>query len=412
MMISVDEAVARIATATKPLEAVSVAIDESRGLVLAESVSSDRDVPAFDKSMVDGYAVTDSDLAAEASSGGTVELYVLEEVTAGATPTQTLTPGATTRIMTGAPLPPGTGAVVMIERSTAAGELVVLDVTGVVPGDNVMLRGSLQRAGAEALAAGARLGSAQIGLLAELGHAVVRTVPRPRVAVLATGNELVPAGEVPGDGQIRNSNGPMLTAAVDECGGAAIDLGIARDERDDLRQRIEHGLEADVLLLSGGVSAGVLDLVPEVLAELGVREVFHKVQLKPGKPLWFGVHGFAGHDFGTRSGGTLVFGLPGNPVSSFVCFLLFVRPAIARLAGRADTRRTRARLVDAFTRRRDRPTYHPAVLDESSTTSTVRLARWRGSADLAAFAEANCLAVLPVGDEVIAADTVIDVVRS
>jgi molybdenum cofactor synthesis domain-containing protein len=209
------------------------------------------------------------------------------------------------------------------------------------------------------LQSGKVLRAIEIGLLAEVGHETVHIIPTPRVAVLATGNELVPAGSVPGPGQIRNSNGPLLEGLVSQAGGMSIPLGIARDEPADLQGHIELGLERDILLLSGGVSAGVLDLVPQVLAELGVEQIFHKVNLKPGKPLWFGVkrHPEQGRQ-------TLVFGLPGNPVSGLVCFELFVRPAIEKLSGREPRGlpRVTAILTQEHKQRGDRPTYWPAQL--------------------------------------------------
>ena len=194
----------------------------------------------------------------------------------------------------------------------------------------------------------------EIGILAEIGHAVVVVQPRPKVAVLATGNELVAANETPAAGQIRNSNGPMLVAAIARSGGAAIELPVARDERQALGRLIAAGLDADVLLLCGGVSAGKFDLVPDALAELGVDQVFHKVALRPGKPLWFGVKK-------SDQRQVLVFGLPGNPVSSLVCFELFARPAIAALAGRgfAAAPPVAATLVARFSIQR-RPSVPPA----------------------------------------------------
>ena len=202
-----------------------------------------------------------------------------------------------------------------------------LQQTDLPPGQNILPVGSSLRAGDVVLRAVRILRPIEIAILAEIGRAVATVQPRPRVAILPTGNELVPVGEKPGQGQIRNSNGPMLLAAAARAGAEAIELGIARDDRERLKQWIEQGLAADVLVLSGGVSAGAFDLVPEVLSELGVEQVFHKVALRPGKPLWFGVK-----DDGERR--VLVFGLPGNPVSSFVCFELFARPAIAALSGR------------------------------------------------------------------------------
>jgi molybdopterin molybdotransferase len=213
--------------------------------------------------------------------------------------------------------------------------------------------------------------------------------------VLSTGNELVPADQTPAAGQIRNSNSPMLAACVRKACAVPLELGIARDERDELRRLIERGLAADVLVLSGGVSAGVLDLVPGVLAELGVEQVFHKVRLKPGKPLWFGVLACAP----PRQRATLVFGLPGNPVSSLVCFELFVRPAIQQLSGRtAATPIKTARLAAEFQHRGERPTYQPAQFCEHAQGAIAKPLFWQGSADLRTLAAANCLIRFPAGD--------------
>jgi molybdopterin molybdotransferase len=273
------------------------------------------------------------------------------------------------------------------------------------------------RRGETVLRSGQELRASDLGLLAEVGRDRVTVIPRPTVAIISTGNELVPAAHLPGPGQIRNSNGPMLAALVQSAGAAPRDLGIVRDELDDLRRVIAQGLQADVLVLSGGVSAGVLDLVPRVLAEAGVQQVFHKVNLKPGKPLWFGAKGNA--EFGMRnsecgdgSSGipnsefriphskTLVFGLPGNPASTLVCFELFVRPALRRLAGHVEVRPpVMARLDAHFNHRGNRPTYHPGRLEQAPNGAGVVPVRWQGSADLRALALANCLIHFPAGDQ-------------
>jgi molybdopterin molybdotransferase len=215
----------------------------------------------------------------------------------------------------------------------------------------------------------------------------------------------------------------MLTAAVRLCGAQPIELGIVRDEPPSLRERLAQGLEADLLVVSGGVSAGDLDLVPEVLAELGVEAVFHKVRLKPGKPLWFGIRrgerpDASGSD-ASGSAETLVFGLPGNPVSSFVCFEIFVRPAIARLAGQDPSAKLcsrPARLTSQFVHRGDRPTFHPALLETAlletghgQASSSVAPLRWAGSADLRGMAAANALIMFPAGDRTFAVGELVDV---
>lgn len=255
-----------------------------------------------------------------------------------------------------------------------------------------MRRASSMACGQRVLTAGRALRGIELGILAEVGRTTVLTVPRPTLAVLATGNELVPSQTVPAAGQIRNSNGPLLLAIAQAAGAVPIDLGIARDEADALRSRIERGLECDVLVVSGGVSAGVLDLVPGVLAAVGVRQEFHKVNLKPGKPLWFGTY--------ARPNGTaLVFGLPGNPVSSLVCFELFVRPAIGQLSGRGNNglAEVAATLTVDYQHHGERPTYHPARLFDRDGEPAVEPLRWQGSGDLRTLAQANSLACFPMG---------------
>jgi molybdopterin molybdotransferase len=391
-MISVADALALVLRHAATIEPAAVRVSQALGLVLAEEVASDGDSPAWDKAMVDGYAVRAGDL-----SEGRGQFVVLEEVVAGSVPTKTVLPGTATRVMTGAPVPPGCDAVVMVERTmlvdngTACGRVEIDD--RVKPGQNILRRGSVLRRGQIVLQPGKLLRAMEIGLLSELGRTAVTVIPRPRVAILSTGNEIVCPDRVPGPGQIRNSNGPMLAAAVLAQGAEAVELGIARDEIGPLRERIAEGLESDILVLSGGVSAGVLDLVPRVLAELQVEQVFHKVRLKPGKPLWFGVSR-------GRPRGCLVFGLPGNPVSSLVCFALFVQPAIGSLAGKAATgiTPTAGRLAHEFAHRGDRPTYHPAICRQGNDGAEIELLRWQGSADLFGLSRANALAIFPEGD--------------
>ncbi|HEY1599017.1 MAG TPA: gephyrin-like molybdotransferase Glp [Pirellulales bacterium] len=420
-MITVAEALAHVRDRAKANPARQVPLAAALGLVLADDVASDIDSPPYDKSIVDGYAVIADDLR-----GGKAHLTILEEVVAGAVPTARVVPGTATRIMTGAPLPAGANAVVMIERTEVVrtdikrdelprheikhhdesplGQVVICDA-GIGVGRNILRRGTAMRTGDMVLRRGVRLRPSEIGLLAEVGRAVVTVVPRPTVAILATGNELVEPNEIPSAGQIRNSNGPLLAALVSQAGGDPIVLPVARDDEADLREKISAGLAHDMLVLSGGVSAGVLDLVPRVLAELGAQQIFHKVRLKPGKPLWFGIA-----PRGDRR--TLIFGLPGNPVSSFVCSELFMRPAIEQLAGRegAGLRRVRARLEAEHAQRGDRQTYLPGVLCTSRDAQPgVRLVDWQGSADLRGLAAATVLIEFAPGERQYAAGELVDI---
>src|SRR5262245_21528328 len=391
-MLSVAEALHHVLEHARARPSGEVALVDAVGLVLAEDVTSDIDSPPHTKSMVDGYAVRSADLVE-----GRARLIVTEEITDGAVPQHAVVSGHAARILTGAPLPDGADSVVMIELTGMSGSSVEIQDASFRAGQNVIPRGQSLRQGEIVLQRGIELGQAEIGLLAEVGRSRVQAIGPVRVAILSTGNELVPADEKPGGGQIRNSNGPLLTAACCRAAAIPIDLGIARDDIDELHRLISAGLENDVLVISGGVSAGVLDLVPRALADLGVRQVFHKIRLKPGKPLWFGV----AHSTLPTAHSALVFGLPGNPVSSLVCFELFVKPAIARIAGRhweAPHATQSAKLTREFQHRGDRPTYHPARLVSSLDERLVEPLGWKGSADIRGFVGANALVVFPSGE--------------
>jgi molybdopterin molybdotransferase len=321
---------------------------------------------------------------------------ILEEITAGSAPLHAVRSGTASRIMTGAPLPDGADAVVMIEKSTLDGAnlRVCLHVEHVAPEQNVMRRAASIRKGMSVLDAGHLLRSVDIGLACEVGCTHAAVYRSPSVAVLATGDELVDAATKPGHAQIRNSNGPMLLSMARTLGCEAVDLGICRDEVAPLLESVQQGLNSDVLILSGGVSAGVLDLVPAVFQKVGIRQVFHKVRLKPGKPLWFGVGEVNGRK-------TLVFGLPGNPVGSLVCFELFVRAAVRKMRGiePATEPLHAARLTREHRQLGDRPTFFPANAKSSEDGHLqVTPVAWQGSADQSAVAAANCLAFFPPGD--------------
>jgi molybdopterin molybdotransferase len=384
-MLSVADAEAIVLEHARLLPPVSVPLTaETLGQVLAEEIASDLDMPPYDKALMDGFAVRAADVC-----DGRATLAVIDEVTAGQTPRRPVGPGQATRIMTGAPIPPGADAVVMVERTQPAGDgQVRIDDKPPEPGQNILPRGREMRRGDVVLSAGTVLRPQELGLLAGVGRTSALLHPRPEVAVLSTGDELVEAGQVPGPGQIRNGNGPMLLAHVQRAGGRPRSLGIARDTVESLHALLAEGLRASVLVLSGGVSAGKLDLVPDGLRALGVEAHFHKVAMKPGKPVFFGTRG-----------STLVFGLPGNPVSTLVCFELFVRPALRRLLGLAPgPNLVIAALARDFPYHSDRPTYYPVRMELTESGWRVDPVPWFGSPDLRGLLPANAFAVFPAGE--------------
>jgi molybdopterin molybdotransferase len=388
-LLSVAEAQAIILGQVQALPALDMSLSAAAlGLVLAEDVVSDLDMPPYDKALMDGYAVR----SADAQTPGP-ELTVIEDVTAGKVPQRPVGPGQATRIMTGAPIPQGADAVVMIERTQAVSEKRVRLSEPARPGQNVLPRAREMRRGDVVLRSGTRLRPQEFGVLAMCGRATIRVQPPPRVAIVPTGDEIVAIEQTPGPGQIRNSNGFMLLAQVTRTGAAPIAPGIGRDTVASLQALITEGLQANVLVLSGGVSAGKLDLVPDVLTQLGVHTFFHKVAMKPGKPMLFGVKKHEGRP------PTSVFGLPGNPVSSLVCFELFVRPAIRKMmALEPGPRFVQATLAEDFPYRSDRPTYHPARLESLDDGWRVRMVPWFGSADLRGLTASNAFALVPAGD--------------
>jgi molybdopterin molybdotransferase len=390
-MLSVADAQALVLEKTRPLHPSATPLTPyALGLVLAEDVASDRDAPPFDKALMDGYAVRAADVP-----DGKGTLTIIEEITAGRLPQKPLGAGQASRIMTGAAIPNGADAVVIVERTQLYGDHVRIEDRACEPGQNILRRGREMRRDEVVLKPGAVLRPQEMGLLASVGRTSVQAHPAPVVAVLATGDELVDAGSSPGPGQIRNSNGPMLLAQVCRAGGQPRCLGIARDRRDELSKLIAEGLSSHVLVLSGGVSAGKLDLVPGVLQELGVQSHFHHVRMKPGKPVFFGTKAH------TDRSATLVFGLPGNPVSSLVCFELFVRPALRKLAGHAEPgpRWVQAALSEDFRHRSDRPTYHPAQLAMGPQGWRVRPQKWFGSSDLRGLLSGNALVLFSAGEQ-------------
>ncbi len=399
-MIDLAEALALVESTAAPLPPRRQRLLEAVGRRLAAGIVADCDSPPWDRAMMDGFAVRNADFAGAA--GSAVELDVVVDLAAGDVTQLVVRDGCCARIMTGAPLPPGAEAVVPVEcaidgtGSSHAGSRVRLVDPRFRVGQHVGRQGAAFRRGQEVLASGVELRAAEVGLAAEAGATHVVAEPRVRVAILQTGSELVECDREPAFGQTRNSNGPMLAAAVSLLGGEPIPLGIAADKPEAIRAAVAQGLAADILLLSGGVSAGDLDLVPEIFRQCGVEKVFHKVRLKPGKPVWFGRLVRGGGE-----AGTLVFGLPGNPASSLVCFELFVRPALRILAGRPRDEwhlpRSTAVLTAATKAAPDRPVYLPCRIGRVDGELTATPLPWTGSSDLLGLADARGLIALPAG---------------
>jgi molybdopterin molybdotransferase len=375
----VQEQIGRLAS-TPAVETVD--LEAADGRVLAEPVKADRDYPPFHRSARDGFAVIAADV-----SRTPARLRLIGQTRAGEPSRFHLKPGETVEIMTGAPGPEGANAVVMVEYSRREGDYVTLE-QGVPAGRNLIFRGSEVRVGSPVLAAGTVLTYRQIALLASVGQARVPVYRKPRVAILSTGDEVVPLDATPEPFQIRNSNAYSLAAQVSRRGGEAVLLPISPDQVGRTRELIEQGLQSDLLLLSGGVSMGKYDVVEQVLQGLGTEFFITQVAIQPGKPLVFG-----------RAGSKPVFGLPGNPISTMVTFEVFARIALERLAGRPDSPLpfVQARLGSDFQHKPVLTRFLPAVLAGEHGEATVNPVKWQGSGDLVAAAQANCYLVAAAG---------------
>jgi molybdopterin molybdotransferase len=376
-LISVADAIGIIDAVPVTARVARVQLHEAQGRRVASDVIADRDYPPFNKSLMDGYAVRSADVAA-----APVELRVVGEIAAGGALAHPIHPGETVAIMTGAPLPPGADGVVPVENTVRTGDRVRID-NGEAPDRFVMRRGGDCRAGDVVLKAGATLDAAQLAVAASVGAAEVDVFVRPRVAVLSTGDELVTIDQTPGASQIRNSNNLMLAALLTRFGCDVTDMGIARDEPDVIRESLRQGLGFDALVVSGGMSMGQYDYVPRMLLELGVDLRITKLRIKPGKPFVFGVN---------ENPRSFVFGLPGNPVSSFVCCMRLSSRLLLRMGG-ADglERRLSARLTDALAPNGVREFYQPAILKADAITPL----KWNGSADIYTLAKANAMIIRP-----------------
>ena len=423
-----------------PPQIEEILLLQGLGRALAEPVVADRDFPPFPRATRDGFAVRADDVAS-----GMSLLRVVGQVRAGDTYDLPVASGEAVEIMTGAAVPVGADAVVMVEYTKRKTSEVkykghegtqreesedteaipdddhVLDIAGhekprpeekrteefveigrtVIAGENVVSAGAEARAGQELLPQGVRLGSAQIALAAAAGKASVKVYRKPHVAILSTGDELVEVAEKPGPSQIRNSNSYSLAAMVTECGGEPVQLPIAPDEEGKLTELIQEGLKADMLLLSGGVSMGKFDLVEQALRGLGAEFFFTGAMIQPGKPVVFG-----------EVGKVAFFGLPGNPVSVMVTFELFARQMVEALSGAEPSRlkSAKAKLRKDFKTKTGLTRFLPAMLEGGLYDPEVEVVQWQGSGDMLAAARANCYLVVPPDREKLAKGEMVTVV--
>ncbi|MBF8260125.1 MAG: Molybdopterin molybdenumtransferase [Actinobacteria bacterium] len=392
-MLTYEEARGRILDRVSPLGVERVPLDAAAGRTLAGEVRAPGDLPPWDNSAMDGYAVRSEDCRGEAV------LPIAGYQTAGGPDAAAVPKGCAVRIMTGSPVPGGCDAVVPFEEAEERDGSIRVPAP-VRPRQHIRFRGEDVREGAQVLSDGTVLRPPQVSLLASFGRAMVPVYRKPRVAVLSTGDELVELGEPLDHGKIVNSNSHALAAAIADAGGDPLLLGIARDEREDLRAKLSAGLDADVLVTSAGVSAGDRDLVREVLAELGIEDVFWKVLIKPGGPMAFGL-----------SGATPVFSLPGNPVSSLITFEVFVRPALRKMTGSPHPVKppVKATLAEPVNKKPGKTHFLRVMIESGEEGYVARTAGDQNTGILRTLALADGIAVLPLERTTFAAGEKVDV---
>ncbi len=399
-MITFEEALSKILDQCRPLPAERVSLSDSLNRVLARDVHAADDLPPFDASAADGYAVRTADLQ-EASAEHPVTLHLRDTVAAGSQKEVTLEEGATARILTGAPLPSGADCVIMQEFvDTRPGE-VIFRAPGLW-GDNIRRRGSELPAGALVLRAGLPVSPAGVAMLATLGLEQIHVHRRPRMAVTATGSELVPPGQPLLPGQIRDSNSFGLAAAAKALGLETVRVNSIPDNPELIESELKRCLdEADVVVISGGVSVGDRDYVKDVASSLGVQQVFWRISMKPGKPNFFGVRE-----------GKFLFGLPGNPVAALLSFHLLVRPAIARLMGLTDVLplRIAATLGSELRKKHGRTEFVRALLTKEDQQWITRPLHAQNSNMISGLAQATALIVFPLDAEYLAAGEIVEVI--
>ncbi|MCF6154091.1 MAG: molybdopterin molybdotransferase MoeA [Candidatus Brocadia sp.] len=395
-MISVDTAIKIVADTVEPLSPRTVPFENALGFCLAQDVQSDIDMPPFDRSAMDGYAIV-----AEDATAAPVELAVIEDIAAGHMPQKKIFPGQASKIMTGAAVPEGADAVVKFEETEDLSNNRVKILKSVRKGSNISKRGEDMKSGQTVLLKGMPIRPQEIGILAMAGKSRVEVFTAPTVGIISTGDELVDVGCKPSIAQIRNSNGYSLSAQARRLKAEVEILGIVKDTKEEISDIMRRGLQKDILILSGGVSMGEYDLVGDVMKDFNTKIYFEKVALRPGKSVIFG-----------RKDKTFIFALPGNPVASFVTFELFIYPAIRKMMGFTGIHRTplKASLETEILVKRKRREYRPALLRMHNNHWLVSPVEWHGSADLLATTRANCLLIVREDAEKFSSGQLVDVI--
>ena len=383
-MITVSEAIEQILQTIKPLGLERINLLDALGRVLGEDVTAGRNIPPKDNSAMDGYALRFQDTLG-ASQNNPVVLEVIEDIPAGAIPQKRIATGQAARIMTGAPLPEGANAVMKMEETEKAGQKVKIRAEA-QDGQDIRRSGEDVRQGELAVPKGSIVRPAAIGMLASLGRSFISVYQRPLIAVLATGNELVDIDESPSPWKIVNSNSYSIASQALDCGALVMQMGIAKDNREDLIAKFQAAMRADIIISSGGVSVGDYDLVKDIMQEVGSKMQFWQVAMRPGKPLAFG-----------RAGNVPMFGLPGNPVSSMISFEQFIRPAILKMTGHQNIFRKTvvAVLQDDIEKRKGLTYFTRAWVKVGAGGYTATTTGEQGSGILKSMVRANGLIVLP-----------------
>jgi molybdenum cofactor synthesis domain-containing protein len=400
-MISVPEAIQIVRQQTRPLPSERIKLEHALNRVLAEDIIADSDLPPFDRSQMDGYAVR-----AEETLNAPVRLRIVGESAAGRGWHHELKEGEAVRIMTGAPVPTGADSVQQVELTHELKDGTVVELLeSVETGRSIVKRGAEIQAGETVLQSGVRINAAMMAVLAAFGYAEVSVAQRPRVGILATGTELVSVNEKPGQDQIRDSNNYSIAAYAELTGAITERLPLARDETSVLRDHIARGAEkCDVVVTSGGVSMGVYDVTKAALQELNAEVFFERVALRPGKPTVFA----------QLPNGTFIFGLPGNPVSVSVTFNLFARTALLAMQGVAEPalKHETAMLARSVKGNLERESYLPAQLTTNDDGELIAFPlKWGGSSDFVSFALTTALVVVPAGTRTIEANSLVKVLR-